>query len=68
MREERSAETPIWQRVENFVIEFSVDDNALCTRVLGLEIGKILNSYLKRGKESWLIIGVEGVSGIKARI
>jgi hypothetical protein len=45
-----------------------VHNNALCTRILGLEIGNILNSYLKRGKESWLIIGVEGVSGIKARI
>ncbi len=68
MKEERSTETPIWQRVENFVIVFCVDDNALFTRGLGLEIGNILNSYLKRGKESWLIIGVEGVSGIKARI
>ena len=45
-----------------------VDDNPLFTRGLGLKIGKILKSYLKRGKESWLIIGVEGVSGIKARI
>jgi hypothetical protein len=68
VREERSAETPILQRLEDFVIEFGVHNNALCTRVLGLEIGKILNSYLKGGKESWLIIGVEGVSGIKARI
>ncbi len=68
MREERSAETPKLQRFENFAIVVTVDENALFTRVLGLEIGKILNSYLKGGKESWLIIGVEGVSGIKARI
>jgi hypothetical protein len=68
VKEDRSTETPIWQRVENFVIDYKVDNNALFTRGLGLEISKILKSYLKRGKQSWLIIGVEGVSGIKARI